>query len=203
MGRIYEELPCGCLVSEDGGGGLLPCCYPEAGQKETPLHKECMRLYFKENKTLKEIRNIILKGERKMKVVINADFGGFGLSVEAQKEINKIGCLHSKWIDENDYFGKHEDIDIKIYGSVKTARQRHVEFCEMVRENGKILIDDHRHNYESRECPVLIQVIERMEERANGKHATLEIVEIPNGVDYTIEEYDGSEWVAEKHRTWS
>jgi hypothetical protein len=23
--RIYEELECGCLVSEDGGGGLLPC----------------------------------------------------------------------------------------------------------------------------------------------------------------------------------
>jgi len=26
MSRIYTELPCGCLVSCDGGGGLIPVC---------------------------------------------------------------------------------------------------------------------------------------------------------------------------------
>ena len=46
--RIYNELPCGCLVSEGGGGALIPCCYPEIGQIETELHKKCMKLYFKE-----------------------------------------------------------------------------------------------------------------------------------------------------------
>jgi len=62
MSRVFEELPCGCLVSEfDGGGALIPCCYPEIGQEETPLHKECMRLYFKEYKTVREINNIIQK----------------------------------------------------------------------------------------------------------------------------------------------
>ena len=25
MGRVYIELECGCLVSCDGGGGLIPC----------------------------------------------------------------------------------------------------------------------------------------------------------------------------------
>jgi hypothetical protein len=30
----------------------------------------------------------------------------------------------------------------------------------------------------------------------------LEIVEIPDDVEYTIEEYDGLEHIAEKHRTW-
>lgn len=26
--RIYDrELECGCLISSDGGGGLIPCCY--------------------------------------------------------------------------------------------------------------------------------------------------------------------------------
>jgi hypothetical protein len=28
------------------------------------------------------------------------------------------------------------------------------------------------------------------------------IVEVPADVDWYIEEYDGLEWVAEKHRTW-
>jgi len=31
----------------------------------------------------------------------------------------------------------------------------------------------------------------------------LKIVDIPDGVEWEIEEYDGMEWVAEKHRTWS
>lgn len=25
MSRIYEKLKCGCMVSLDGGGGLMPC----------------------------------------------------------------------------------------------------------------------------------------------------------------------------------
>jgi hypothetical protein len=28
------------------------------------------------------------------------------------------------------------------------------------------------------------------------------VVEIPDGVEWEIAEYDGLEWVAEKHRTW-
>ena len=55
--RIFEELPCGCLVSEDGGGALSPCCYPEVGQEESELHKKCMRLYFDEHKSVEEIKN--------------------------------------------------------------------------------------------------------------------------------------------------
>ena len=53
--RVYDELPCGCLVSEDGGGGLIPCCYPEVGQQEPEAHKKCMQLYFREQKSVEEI----------------------------------------------------------------------------------------------------------------------------------------------------
>lgn len=35
-----------------------------------------------------------------------------------------------------------------------------------------------------------------------GEYAKLDIVEIPDDVDWTIEEYDGREWISEKHRTW-
>jgi hypothetical protein len=38
---------------------------------------------------------------------------------------------------------------------------------------------------------------------ANGMYSKLKIVEIPGDVDWEIGEYDGNEWVAEKHRTWS
>ena len=54
-----------------------------------------------------------------------------------------------------------------------------------------------------RNDPVLIQVIEEMGDAAAGSFSQLKIVDIPDDVEYIIEEYDGSEWVAEVHRTWS
>jgi hypothetical protein len=51
--------------------------------------------------------------------------------------------------------------------------------------------------------PLLVQVVEELGEFADGRHAELKIVEIPDDVKWQIDEYDGLEWVAEKHRTWS
>lgn len=53
-----------------------------------------------------------------------------------------------------------------------------------------------------RDDPALIQVIETLGEAANSRYAKLKIIEIPDNVEWQIEEYDGYEWVAEQHRTW-
>jgi hypothetical protein len=37
----------------------------------------------------------------------------------------------------------------------------------------------------------------------NGTYSDLKVVEIPENVNWYIEEYDGMEHVAERHRTWS
>lgn len=55
----------------------------------------------------------------------------------------------------------------------------------------------------ARDDPYLVKVVKELGSRANGDHANLKIVEIPGDVDWEISEYDGMEWVAEKHRTWS
>lgn len=55
----------------------------------------------------------------------------------------------------------------------------------------------------SRDHVALIKVVEELGSYvASGSFASLKIVEIPDGVEWQIEEYDGVEWVAEKHRTW-
>ena len=61
-------------------------------------------------------------------------------------------------------------------------------------------------NFYSRRIPRddehLIAVVELMESEASNKYSELKIVEIPDDVNWYIEEYDGKEWVAERHRTW-
>lgn len=53
-----------------------------------------------------------------------------------------------------------------------------------------------------RDDPDLVSVVQELGLDANGEFAQLKIVEIPHDVDWIIEEYDGQEWIAERHRTW-
>ncbi|PNX47175.1 MAG: hypothetical protein BV459_05000 [Thermoplasmata archaeon M11B2D] len=54
----------------------------------------------------------------------------------------------------------------------------------------------------NRSDPILVAVVEELGNAANGEYAKLSVVEIPDDVEYTIEEYDGMEHIAECHRTW-
>jgi hypothetical protein len=53
-----------------------------------------------------------------------------------------------------------------------------------------------------RNDPRLVEVVERLGDRANGRHAELVVVEIPDDVNWEIHDYDGMETVREKHRSW-
>jgi hypothetical protein len=54
-----------------------------------------------------------------------------------------------------------------------------------------------------RDDPYLIKIVRELGMAANGLHANLKIIEIPGDVPWHVSEYDGNEWVAEDHRTWS
>lgn len=54
-----------------------------------------------------------------------------------------------------------------------------------------------------RDDEALVQVVEELGEKADDDFSELKIVEIPDGVEWVVCEYDGAEWVAEKHRTWA
>lgn len=53
-----------------------------------------------------------------------------------------------------------------------------------------------------RNDPRLVAVVEELGEAANGRFAKLSIVEIPDDVDWEIDDYDGMETIREKHRSW-
>ena len=53
-----------------------------------------------------------------------------------------------------------------------------------------------------RASPHLVRVVEELGDGASGDCARLHVVDVPDDVEWQIDEYDGVEWVAEKHRRW-
>ena len=49
----------------------------------------------------------------------------------------------------------------------------------------------------------LVQVVEELGAEADGHCANLKIVEIPAGVEWTLEKHEGRERVSEVHRSWT
>lgn len=48
----------------------------------------------------------------------------------------------------------------------------------------------------------LVEVVESLGQGASGPNADLVVICVPEGIDWGIAEYDGAEWVAERHRAW-
>lgn len=71
-------------------------------------------------------------------------------------------------------------------------------------KNRKNITDLTFYDYDiPRECPVLVAMVEEQGTAINGDFSALKVVEIPDVVNWYIEEYDGMEHVAERHGTWS
>lgn len=55
---------------------------------------------------------------------------------------------------------------------------------------------------EDRPNPALVKCVEALGKDASGELSSLKVVEIPDDVEWEIDEYDGLEFVVEKHSTW-
>ena len=53
-----------------------------------------------------------------------------------------------------------------------------------------------------RDDPFLVQVVDELGSKADGDCAELKVIEIPSDVEWELCDYDGVEWVAERHRRW-
>jgi hypothetical protein len=59
------------------------------------------------------------------------------------------------------------------------------------------------YNDKEKRCdPNLVKVVEKLGKRADGSFASLKVVDIPDDMEWEIEEYDGWESIHEKHRVW-
>lgn len=54
-----------------------------------------------------------------------------------------------------------------------------------------------------RDDPLLIEAVNILGREANTRFSALKVVEIPDGIEWVIDEYDGAESVEEAHQSWS
>jgi|APCry1669189034_1035192.scaffolds.fasta_scaffold83377_3 hypothetical protein len=113
-------------------------------------------------------------------IVINRAYGGFGLSREAVLlYLDLVGITYTLEDQED------RDTQTRLGSKIMVNNKEFFERYDIERND-----------------PALVTTVRRLGKNAAGEFAKLKIVEVPVGVEWYIEEYDGQEWVAEKHRTW-
>jgi hypothetical protein len=144
-----------------------------------------------------------------MKIVINTCFGGFGLSSAGIRAYLARKGKQAYFYENPRYSG---GIDFKTW--VLVSEPGPSWFTTFTKDHGLLLRDEQAqealsdgsyfsYNDIDRNDPDLVAVVEELGEKAAGRYAALSVVEVPDDADWYIAEYDGSEHVAEKHRTWS
>lgn len=136
-----------------------------------------------------------------MKIVISTCYGGFGLSEAAIFRYAELKGI-TLWFEDSGVFSTY-------YTVPKDQRVKELPgaFADHSLED-RIAYNEQYSKQElyardiDRTDPILVQVVEELGKEADGPSASLKVVEIPDDVDWIIDEQDGAEWVAEKHRRW-
>ena len=134
-----------------------------------------------------------------MKVVVNRCYGGFGLSEKAYEWLIEKGIPARPYVEQErgeDGLYKKQPLN---EGRVIFDRALYKDRYGMGSIDGRYWDSWTR---DSRDDPLVVGVVEALGEKANGRFANLEVVDIPDGIEWEIDDYDGMEHVAEKHRTW-
>jgi len=139
-----------------------------------------------------------------MKIVVNRCYGGFGLSDKAVEMVmNRKGldCFRYRQtkykfrdgVNEYTKCKKSNDIDLITFYFTKDFGNKINEFpSEFNWYYGSIARNDED----------LVTVVEELGKEANGRFSELEVVEIPDDVNWELDDYDGIETIHEVHRSW-
>ena len=114
-----------------------------------------------------------------IKVAVNRIVGGFTFSREAYEYITG-----EPYPEEVEYYNEYIFLD----------DEHLLEALGIKGEDPRMQVRTH---------PKVIECIEELGDRANGDECTeLKVIEVPDGVDFYVDEYAGQEWIAERHRRW-
>jgi len=128
-----------------------------------------------------------------MKVVINKRHGGFSLSHAAVMRYAELVGM-TLYFESSLVSGmvNYYKVPVEEFKKLVNSGASYSILNPLTFSEGSICRDD----------PMLAQVVEELGEAANGRYSKLKVVEIPDDIEWIIDDYDGVEWVAERHRTW-
>lgn len=149
-----------------------------------------------------------------MKVVINKCYGGFSLSDAVYLKLIEYGIPCRAYIEqkrgENNLWLPEPLNDGEVIFDRELTPPETDEMSALWHKNknsgSRLFSNRYWETWikDRRDDPRLIKAIEEIgTELASGDYARLKIIEIPDGTKYTVEEYDGQEWIAEEHKTWA
>lgn len=146
-----------------------------------------------------------------MKIVINKCFGGFGLSKAAYEKLIEWGVPVRKYIEQrrNETTGLYEKEPLNdgevIFDRELTPASEGAVAAIYHKYRGTTALSRYWDGWtrEHRTHPMVVRVVEKLGEAASGPLSELAVVEIPDGTEYEISDYDGREHIAEAHRTWA
>lgn len=140
-----------------------------------------------------------------MKVVVNRCYGGFSLSDKAiemimnRKGLNCFRYMQTKYnfLDGVNEYTKCDETEVN----------NHLFVCYMTKDLGEKISKLPNEFFWNdriidRNDVDLVAVVEELGEKADGRFAQLKVVEIPDGVNWEIDDYDGVETIHEVHRSW-
>lgn len=153
-----------------------------------------------------------------MKIILNKCFGGFGISSKAYKlysEKKRIK-LYPYIEDNSNYISKREiifnkadwnfealDKELLVHYFTKDLGDSIIENSENETEFNKLYSKYNLYiDTEYRTDPILIEVVEELKADANNRFSNLCVVEIPDNLNYVIDDYDGKETLHEYVKTW-
>lgn len=155
-----------------------------------------------------------------MKVVINKKYGGFSLSPRAIQRLAELQGRECYFFTYGKSPSGGMDFELLAPCTLKEAAkafrftaydtpnppsQKGFQSWSMDRRqasNAEMTARSLDNRPDDRSDPLLVRVVEELGDAASGAHAALKIIEIPDGVEYEIHDYDGMESVHEKHESW-
>ena len=135
-----------------------------------------------------------------MKIILNKRYGGFDVSDSAYK-------LYAKKQGMNLYvYNNDGEFDTYAKGESRFGDSNYY----FTKDYGPKVNDkdiDWKHDFfrlyaDKRTDPVLVEVVEELGENASGPYGRLVVVDIPDDMDWVIDDYDGFETLHAKVPVW-
>lgn len=142
-----------------------------------------------------------------MKIIKNKCYGGYSLSVKAKIEIAKIKGKELYFFNMYKEPITPEEASKSLIALSYTVPNPYDFNIDKLGADGtykeaNTIVESISIDWDNRTDPNIVAVVEKLGNEANTKYSDLVVVEIPDSIEYEIDDYDGMETIREVHRTW-